>query len=70
MNVYAIKAYGNYGGGMAVVAADSEEEALEVAGQIVDQIWYVQYRRPESVEQLPCHTVGLPRVSAHYETGE
>ena len=70
MNVYAIKAYGNYGGGMAVVAADSEDEAKAVADKTKDSIWHVRYGRPESVELLPCACEGPARVLAHYEAGE
>lgn len=70
MNVYAIKAYGNSGGGMAVVAADSEDEAKAAADKIVDSVWHVRYGAPESVELLPCVCQGPARVLAHYETGE
>lgn len=70
MNVYAIKAYGNYGGGMAVVAADSEDEAKSVADKIQDSIWRVRYGKPESVELLPCVCGGVARVLEHFETGE
>lgn len=70
MNVYTIKAYGNYGGGMAVVAADSEQEAKTVADKVNDPICGVRYGEPESVELLPCVCEGHARVLAHYETGE
>jgi hypothetical protein len=70
MNVYAIKAYGHYGGGMAVVAADSEDEAKAIADRTEDSIWHVRYGAPESVELLPCVCDGPARVLAHYETGE
>jgi hypothetical protein len=70
MNVYAIKAYGNYGGGMAVVAADSEDDAKAIADKTEDRVWHVRYGNPSSVEQLPCVCVGPARVLAHYETGE
>ena len=70
MNVYAIKAYGYYGGGMAVVVADSEDEAKAVANKAEASIWNVRYGDPESVELLPCLCDGPARVLAHYETGE
>ena len=70
MNVYAIKAYGNYGGGMAVVAADSESDATALAKKINDPTWNVRYGEPDDVEMLPCVCDGPPRVLTHYETGE
>ena len=42
MNVYAIKAYGTYGGGMAVVAADSADEAKALAAQADGIGWAVR----------------------------
>ena len=70
MNVYAIKAYGIYGGGMAVVAADSEEDAKTLASKAENSVWNVRYGRPETVELLPCTYKGTAQVLAHYETGE
>ena len=70
MNVYAIKANGNYGGGMAVVAAESEREARVLADKAEDSTWRVNYDSPESVELLPCVCDGPARVLVHYETGE
>ena len=70
MNVWAITAYGHYGGGMAVVAADSKDEAIGIADKIVDEMWRVRYGEPDSVDLLPCACDGPARVLAHYETGE
>ena len=70
MNIYAIKAYGNYGGGMAVVAADSEDEAKALADKAEESYWNVRYGKPESVDLLPCVCEGPARVLIHYETGE
>ena len=70
MNIYAIKAYGTYGGGMAIVAAKSEEEAKNLAEAAEKSSWAVRYGKPESVEILPLSFKGSPRVLAHYETGE
>ena len=70
MNVYAIKAYGNYGGGMAVVAAGSESEAKELAEKAEKSLWRVRYGAPESADLLPLVCEGPARVLAHYETGE
>ncbi len=70
MNVYAIKAFGVYGGGMAVVAAESEGEAKALAETAEASYWSVRYGKPESVELLPCACEGPARVLVHYETGE
>lgn len=70
MNVYAIKADGNYGGGMAVVAADSEDDAKALAENGARSIWNVRYGKPIEVELLPCVCDGPPRVLTYYETGE
>ena len=68
-SVYAIKAYGSYGGGMAIVAATSEAEAKGLATGL-DMQWCTRYHEPESVELLPVSYAGTPRVLANYETGE
>lgn len=70
MNVYAIKAYGHYGGGMAVVAADREDEAKALAEKAEESYWSVRYGEPASMELLPCSCDGPARVLTHYETGE
>lgn len=70
MNVYAIKAYGNYGGGMAIVAAESDVDAIAIADTIEARGWHVRYGQPESVEWLPCPCAGPARVLTHYEIGE
>lgn len=70
MNVYAIKAYGSYGGGMAVVAADSEDDAKALAEKAENSYWCVRYGSPGSVDLLPLVCEGPARVLVHYETGE
>ena len=70
MNVYVIKAYGTYGAGMAVVSADSADEAKALAAQADGIGWAVRYGSPESVELIPCVCDGSAQVLAHYETGE
>lgn len=69
MKVWAIKAYGNYGGGMAIVAADDAQMACTLANQAESSVWHVDYQRPESVEELPLQAE-VAGVLAHYETGE
>jgi hypothetical protein len=70
MNVYALAATGCYGGGVAVVAAESEEQAVEVGGMVIDQGWGVEYGNPDTIQQLPCVADGLPRVLFNHESGE
>lgn len=68
MKLFAIQAYGNYGGGVAVVRAESEERARELAAKIVQSgNWNVRYARPDEVEELSSDGEG---VLYHYETGE
>ena len=70
MNVYAIHAYGNYGGGMAVVAAPSKEIATELAQKKENSVWNVNYLEPNDIEILPVEYEGLPCVLTSFETGE
>ena len=72
MNIYTIKAFGNYGGGMAVVAADDEQEAIRACRVIPNKTWHVRYDEPDNVE---CIVAGAPAdtlrgVLSHFETGE
>ena len=69
LTVYAIKAYGNYGGGMAIVAAENEEAAKKLATGC-DSNWHTRYHEPESIEALPVSYEGHALVLAHYATGE
>ena len=67
--VFAIKAYGNYGGGMAIVAAVDEDEAKRLATGL-DEMWHTRYHAPESIMRLPVEYRGPSAVLANYETGE
>lgn len=69
LTVYAIKAYGMYGGGMAIVGATTEDEAKRLATGL-DTNWNTRYHEPESVVILPVTYSGDPSVLTHYETGE
>lgn len=69
MTVFAIKASGNYSGGMAVVAANSKERAIEMAGTIRN-IFNVRYDRPDEVDVLPVVYNGPEKLLTHYEMGE
>lgn len=71
MKVYAIKASGTYGGGMAIVVARTEKQALTLASQVERSSWNVRYETPDHVEVLPnCRCDGPARVLTYHETGE
>lgn len=69
--LYKIIADGEYGQGVAIVAATSELQAREIAATIkVDDVWNVSYANPVEVELLEsCSASGAPRVVTHFETG-
>lgn len=69
MNVYALKATGHYGGGMAIVAADSEKKAMVLATGL-DRDWQTKFHTPHSVELLPVTYQGKAKVLIWYATGE
>lgn len=71
MKIYSVRAYGNYGGGIAFVAADDEHEARALAAEISDTIWKTRYRTPEDVSPVTGEVTGLlAGVIDHFETGE
>lgn len=68
MKLFVIQAFGNYGGGVAVVRAKSEKHAREMAAGIVQRgSWNVRYEKPEEVFELAPTAEG---VLYHFETGE
>lgn len=70
MNVYAISAYGSYGGGMAVVAAKDEEQAKKIAHSSIQDVWQTRYYLPTRIITLPVEYTGPAAVLEHFETGE
>lgn len=69
MKVYALKADGNYGGGMAIVAAPNPRRARQLATGI-DKTWHTRYHSADA-EELPITYKGKrAKVLVHYETGE
>lgn len=70
MNVYAIKAGGHYGAGMAIVAAENEAQAKGLAVAAEQSPWRIDYHQPDSIEVLPCAYSGPPRVLVQHEAGE
>jgi hypothetical protein len=69
MNVYAIKGDGYDGGGLAIVAAKNEKEAIEIASHI-ESYWNVNYTEYQNIEKLPVQYNGEPKVLISFETGE
>jgi hypothetical protein len=67
MKLFAIQAYGNYGGGMAVVRAETQEQAIAFASKIHDRSWSTDYSKPGEVVELSDTAAG---VLYHFETGE
>lgn len=68
MKLFAVRAYGNYGVGVAVVRAKTEERARELAAEIRQRgSWNVRYNKPDEVVELATSGEG---VMYHYETGE
>lgn len=61
LTVYAIKVCRHYGGGMAVVAASSPEEASRLAAPL-DALKGPRYQDPDYVYVLPVPCFGEPRV--------
>lgn len=67
MKLFAIQAWGNYGGGVAIVCAESKEEAIAFASKIRDRTWNTDYARPQDVVELAPTATG---VLYNFETGE
>ncbi len=69
MNVYAIEGSGNYGGGMAVIAAKSANEAIEIASHIKSYC-NVDYKHCDCIEKLPVQYGGKSKVLTNFELCE
>ncbi len=70
MNLYSIEASGKYCGGVAIVAADSQEEAVKLAAPLRNATFAVNYASPDCIEILKAVIDGPARVLTHYEMGE
>lgn len=71
MNIYAVKASGTYGGGMAIVAAPDEATAKHIASVQISDPWHTRYDRPDSITRLPIEIdLDMAVVLEHFETGE
>jgi len=73
MKIFTIKARGTYGGGMAVVAADDEAEATQIAAASLGRdVWRTRYDKPDEVTAIvDVSGVDIQRgVLDHFETGE
>lgn len=70
LQVYEITASGRFCGGMALVAAANQDEAVKLASLITGGGFYVHYAIPDKVRVLPLTYFGVPAVITHYENGE
>ena len=62
---------GSYCGGMAVVVAETKEDAVALANAIETYAWSIRYAVAEVVELTNIVPTGaVPVVVAHYEMGE
>ena len=68
MKLFTVQAWGNYGGGFAVVRAENEERAREIAARIPGGDWNVRYSKSERVDEL--FDSGGEGVLCNWETGE
>ncbi len=70
MNVFQIEGYGNYGGGLAIIAASNKVQARALASTIKDTQWDTNYIDGElsQLDDVVAH--GYARVITHFETGE
>ena len=69
--VYSVIAYGDYGAGYAVVAADSPEDALRVANTGLEPgTWNIKWLRGKAdlIDGLQYN--GTERLLDHFEYGE
>jgi hypothetical protein len=69
VKVFALMAFGHYGGGMAIIAAETAEEAKGIGASIHDKMWGTDYREPYRIEELPLQAAEAG-VIVHHETGE
>lgn len=70
MKVFSLKASGHYGGGMAIVAANDNLEAINLASHL-KSYWRVDFRDGfTQVKELPVSYKGEAKVLEFYEIGE
>ena len=67
MKLFAIKAYGNYAAGVAIVRAESEQAARDIAASIKHSSFNVRYAKPDEVEEISSDNDGLVYL---FESGE
>lgn len=68
MKIFKIEGYGNYAGGVILVAANSAEQAAEMGNGLSGTTWNVTFKAKDAVEVSGVYTE--PTVILHYETGE
>lgn len=70
MIVYSIHAYGNYAGGMAIVAAENEKQAIALITKSDNSIFTIEWDKPEKMMILPVQYDGRAGVLDFHVTGE
>ena len=68
MNIYDIRAYGSYCEGIAIIAAETTEQAIQLASEI-DSSFDIDYSEPYQINYIGS-TDGEARVMAHFDFGE
>lgn len=68
--VWAIEAAGSYCGGVAIVAARTQQEAIKLAVPLETYPWRIGWNAPTAVKLLPLTYRGAPTVLHHYCMGE
>lgn len=66
LHVWAIEANGYLGGGVAIVASETLDTAIQVAGEIKGDC-NAKYHTPDKVTKLQCDAIGSTRVLGFYE---
>lgn len=70
LDVYAVEAYGHFGGGVAIVAAITADEAIKIAFEQCKTGCSAEYNKPSKVLKLQADSQGAPRVLHFYEMYE
>lgn len=52
MNIYAVEGHGRYCGGVVIAAAESKEQAVELACTVTNAVFEVDFSKPVNIEIL------------------
>ncbi len=73
LTIYKIEGQGRYGGGVVLVAANTQEEAAEIGNEMSGNVWGVRYEPTNAVQVSSINYSGAgneAQVLLHYEMGE